>query len=157
MFERIRLEAGMRMLPVLTGGLCAGLVVVAGEALLNLLVLASEWKAQATRLSLPAPTPFAAVQAVLKLLLLGAITMGLGKLLLPAVKHPALADLSAGLLVWLLVWAWVQWGMLIAGYVTPRIATTTVAWGLVELPLAALCGGLVLRWTQTQVAPGDLW
>jgi hypothetical protein len=157
MFERVRLAAGTRMLPLLTGGLCTGLVVVAGEALLNLLVLAGEWKAHAARLSLPPPAPSAAMQAVLKLLVLGAITMGLGKLLLPAVKDSVRADLSAGLLVWLLVWAWVQWGMLLAGYVTPRIAATTVAWGLVELPLAAHCGGAVLRWTRTRADPGDLW
>jgi len=39
----------------------------------------------------------------------------------------------------------VQWGMLLAGYVTPRIAAWTVLWGLLELPLAAWAGMMAYR------------
>ena len=126
--------------PLLGGGAVAGLIIVAGEAALNLGVLADDWAELFVRFSLQQPTPFVAAQGVLKLLLIGIFSVWLAIRLTPTFAGPNRAGIASGLCVWFLVWAWVQWGMLLAGFVTAPIAVATVAWGFVELPVAAWAG-----------------
>lgn len=128
---------------LLTGGVVAGLVIITGEAVLNLWLLAAEWEVLFARFDLPPPSVAVAMQGLAKLLLLGVFSVWLTAMLRPAFATHARAAIAAGLVVWFLVWAWVQWGMLLAGYVTPSVAMTTVAWGLVELPLAVWLGARV--------------
>jgi hypothetical protein len=130
----------MRPIPLLVGGTVAGLIIVAGEAVLNLGVLADDWAELFVRFALQQPTPFVAAQGVLKLLLIGMFSVWLAVRLTPTFAGPNHAGISSGLCVWFLVWAWVQWGMLLAGFVTVPIAVATVAWGLFELPVAAWAG-----------------
>lgn len=121
----------------------AGLIIVAGEAVLNLIVLADEWASLFSRFALPQPSPLVAAQGLLKLLLLGVFSVWLAVSLKPAFPGPGRAGVVSGLCVWFLVWAWVQWGMWLAGYVTTYVAVITVAWGFIELPLAAWAGARV--------------
>lgn len=130
----------MKPFSLFVGGVVAGLIIVAGEAVLNLVVLADEWAHLFSRFSLPQPTSLVAAQGLLKLLLLGIFSVWLAATLKSAFPNPSHAGVVAGLCVWFLVWAWVQWGMLLAGYVTTYVAVSTVAWGLIELPLAAWAG-----------------
>lgn len=130
----------MKGIPLISGGLACGLIIVLGEALLNLMLLADAWAAVFARFSLPDPGALTAGQGLLKLLLLGIFTVWLANRLRHDCRSADRSALAAGLIVWLLVWAWVQWGMLLAGYVTAEIAALTVAWGLFELPLAAWAG-----------------
>jgi len=131
----------MRISALIIGGIVAGIAIILGEVPLNLWLLGDEWSQVAQRLSLPQPTALVALQGVIKLLLLGIFTVWLGQML-RGVNRPYAAPL-AGAIVWFLVWAWVQWGMLLAGYVTPKIATITTAWGLIELPFAAWLGAWI--------------
>lgn len=130
----------MKPFPLIVGGLVAGFIIVAGEAVLNLAVLADEWANLMSHFGLHQPTPFVAAQGLLKLLLMGVFSVWLAVALRPAFPGPNRAGFVSGLCVWFLVWAWVQWGMLLAGFVTTAIAVATVAWGLVELPVAAWAG-----------------
>ncbi|OAH98968.1 hypothetical protein A1353_21580 [Methylomonas methanica] len=130
----------MRVLQIAAGGIVAGLLIVAGEAVLNLLLLADEWAKLFSQLALPQPTVAIAAQGVLKLILLGFFSVWLAITFKPAHVSPRHAGIVTGLIVWFLVWAWVQWGMLLAGYVSPTIAVTTVVWGFIELPLAVWAG-----------------
>lgn len=130
----------MKPFSLLVGGVVAGLIIVAGEAVLNGVVLADEWTHLFSRFSLPQPTPLVAAQGLLKLLLLGVFSVWLAATLASAFPTPGHAGVVSGLCVWFLVWAWVQWGMWLAGYVTTYVAASTVAWGLIELPLAAWAG-----------------
>ncbi len=129
----------MKRFGLIAGGLVAGLVIVAGEAMLNLVVLADDWATLFVRFDLAQPTPAGAAQGLLKLLALGIFCVWLADRLDDSRSRPQ-APILAGLIVWFLVWAWVQWGMLLVGYVTARVAIWTVAWGLVELPLATWLG-----------------
>ena len=133
----------MKPMPLLIGGVAAGLIIVVGEAILNLLILAEDWSNLFARFSLPQPAPLVAAQGLLKLLLLGIFSVWLAAKLKSAFPKPGIAGVVSGLCVWFLVWAWVQWGMLLAGYVTAYVAVITVAWGLVELPLAVWAGAWV--------------
>lgn len=130
----------MKPLSLLVGGVVAGLIIIAGEAVLNLVILADEWADLFLRFALPQPSAFIAAQGGLKLLLLGVFSVWLAAVFKLAFPCSFRAGVMSGLCVWFLVWAWVQWGMLLAGYVTPSIAATTIAWGFVELPLAAWAG-----------------
>ena len=130
----------MKPFSLFVGGVVAGLIIVAGEAVLNLVVLADEWANLFSRFSLPQPTPLVAAQGLLKLLLLGIFSVWLAATLKPAFPNASHASVVSGLCVWFLVWAWVQWGMLLAGYVTTYVAVSTVAWGFIQLPLAAWAG-----------------
>lgn len=130
----------MRAWPLIVGGLAAGSLIVVGEAILNLLLLAEEWTVLFARLGIAQPTVLVAVQGVAKLLMLGVFAVWLAGHLRYSFHFPYQSGLAAGLIVWILVWAWVQWGMVLAGYVSLRIAVTTIAWGLWELPLAVGVG-----------------
>jgi len=130
----------MKPFSLFVGGVVAGLIIVAGEAVLNLVVLADEWANLFSRFSLPQPTRLVSAQGLLKLLLLGIFSVWLAATLKSAFPNPSHASVVSGLCVWFLVWAWVQWGMLLAGYVTTYVAVSTVAWGFIELPLAAWAG-----------------
>jgi hypothetical protein len=131
----------VRISALIVGGVIAGLVIILGELPLNLWLLANDWLEVGVRLSLPQPGATVAAQAIIKLLLLGVFTVWLAQML--RASNQWHASLLAGGIVWFLVWAWVQWGMLLAGYVTPRIAIITVIWGFIELPLATWLGTLV--------------
>lgn len=145
----------MKLLPLLIGGIVAGLLIVIGEAVLNLWLLADAWAELFVRFSLQQPTPLVAAQGVLKLLLIGVFSVWLAVRLAPAFAGPSRAGIAAGLCVWFLVWAWVQWGMLLAGFATAPIAAMTVAWGFVELPLAVWAGTWVhWRLAGRRVGPG---
>lgn len=135
----------MKPFPLLAAGLLCALVIVIGEAVLNFGPLAGDWAEVFARFALPEPGAIVAAQGLLKLTLLGVFTMWLALTFRASFPSPHRAALAAGLCVWFLVWAWVQWGMLLAGYVTPRIAAWTVAWGLFELPLAAWVGMMAYR------------
>lgn len=121
-------EFSMKFFPIVVSGVVTGLIIIAGEAVLNLLILADDWAELFTRFALPQPTAAVAAQGVLKLLLLGMFSVWLAVTLKPVFAYPNRAVIVSGLIIWFLVWAWVQWGMLLAGYVTASIATITVAW-----------------------------
>lgn len=130
----------MKAWQLIVGGLVAGGLIVVGEAILNLLLLGEEWASLFARLGIAQPTLPVAVQGVAKLLMLGVFAVWLAGHLRYSFHFPYQSGLVAGLIVWVLVWAWVQWGMVLAGYVSLRIAVTTIAWGLWELPLAVGAG-----------------
>lgn len=130
----------MKAWQLIVGGLAAGGLIVVGEAILNLLLLGEEWALLFASLGLTQPTLPVAVQGVAKLLMLGVFAVWLAGHLRYSFHFPYQSGLVAGLIVWVLVWAWVQWGMVLAGYVPLRIAVTTIAWGLWELPLAVGAG-----------------
>jgi len=135
----------MKAWQLIVGGLVAGGLIVVGEAILNLLLLGEEWALLFARLGITQPTLPVAVQGVAKLLMLGVFAVWLAGHLRYSFHFPYQSGLVAGLIVWVLVWAWVQWGMVLAGYVSLRIAVTTIAWGLWELPLAVGAGTWVAR------------
>lgn len=129
-----------RAAALMLAGLASGTLVLAGELLLSQTLLQGEVAQLLERFALPLPTPVVMVQAVARLLLVGVVAVALGLALEGACGTPGRAAIVAGLGIWLIGWAWVQWALLNTGFVTARIATVSVAWGLVELPLAAWAG-----------------
>jgi hypothetical protein len=114
------------------------LVIVVGEGLLNGWILMEEWSRAIARLSLPAPTPILVLAGFAKLFVLGFVVVWLYDLF--AMRHGEgwAAAVRSGAVVAGLVWVWVMLGMLMAGYVTWKIAWVTMIWGVVEIPAAAV-------------------
>lgn len=83
----------------------AGLIIIVGEAILNLVILADEWVNLLLRFALPQPTPLVARQGVLKLLLLGIFSVFLAAAFKPTFPYPNRAGIVSGLCIWILVWA----------------------------------------------------
>jgi hypothetical protein len=130
----------MKWHSLLLAGFAAGLVILAGELLLNLAVLSDDVAGLLQRFALPQPTAVDMLQAVARLLLLGVFAVWLAMTLDRALQGTHRAGIVSGLCIWMLAWAWVQWALLNTGLVTPRIAAVSVTWGLVEVPLAAWTG-----------------
>jgi hypothetical protein len=129
----------------LYAGALAGLVIVGGEALLNGWILLEAWSQSLTRLELPEPSPVLVLAGFAKLFLLGFVVVWLYDAF--AVRHGEGigAALRSAAVVAGLVWVWVMLGLLMAGYVSWKIAWVTMLWGIVELPLAAMLAARVRR------------
>jgi hypothetical protein len=137
-------------LHIAAGGIVAGLIIILGEAILNVRLLADQWTKLRAQQALSAPSRAAAAQVPLKLMLLAIFSVWLAVEFKPAEASLLYAGIVSGLIIWLLIWAWVPWGLLLSGYMSPAIAATTVAWGLIELPLA-VCAGV---WVYGNLANG---
>lgn len=125
---------------ILLGGVVSGLFIILGELPLNLWLLAEDWHALFTQFGLAEPSAMVALQGVVKLLLLGIISTALAFNLRIENTESPWFGIKTGLLIWFLIWAWVQWGMLLAGYVSFKVALYTTLWGFVELPIAVYLG-----------------
>jgi hypothetical protein len=130
----------MRPVALILGGLVAGILILAGEVALNLAVLGDEVALLLQRFALPHPTPMVMAQVVARLLLLGVFAVWLATMLDRTLDNLHMSGIVAGLCIWILAWAWVQWAMVNTGFVTASIAAVAVAWGFVEVPLAAWAG-----------------
>ena len=133
-----------------TGGIVAGLIIIVGEAILNVRLLADQWAKLRAQQALAAPSRAAAAQVPLKLMLLAIFAVWLAVEFKPAEASLLYAGMVSGLIIWFLIWAWVPWGLLLSGYMSPTIAATTAAWGLIEIPLA-VCAGV---WVYGRLASG---
>lgn len=125
---------------MLLGGLVTGLIVLVGELALNLAVMGEQMAMLLKRFALPQPTPWVMTQAIARLLLLGMIAVWLASMLARALGDPHRGAFIAGLCIWTLSWAMVQWALVNTGFLTASIAVVNVAWGLVEAPLATWAG-----------------
>lgn len=129
---------------ILAGSL-AGLVIVVGETLLNAWLLAAQWELANDALGLQAPTPLVAAAALGKLFLLGFVLVWLYQVFRESYGRGLGTGALVGLFVALLLWVWTMSGLLMAGHVNGTIAVTTMFWGLIELPLAAVLAVLFLE------------
>ena len=73
----------MRIVPVVFGGLCAGMLIVLGELPLNTWLLGDAWASNAQRLGIASPEGVVALQLPLKLVLLGVFGVWLSEVLEP--------------------------------------------------------------------------
>jgi hypothetical protein len=129
----------------LYAGALAGLVIVAGEALLNGWILLEAWSQSLTRLDLPQSSPVLVLAGFAKLFLLGYAVVWLYDVFSVRDGDGIGAALRSAAVVAGLVWVWVMLGLFMSGYVSWKIAWITMVWGIVELPLAAVLAARVRR------------
>ena len=134
---------------IVLGGLVAGLVLNIGEAALHAGVLADATTKAYAALNVPlAPDGMAMLQligmtfvhGVIGMLLYASFAAGCCK---PGVK----LAVEVGLLLWLLsvVYGAIYLGAGYHGLLPANLIWTPVAWGLVEFPLAMVCGSRLYK------------
>jgi len=126
-------------------GTVAGLLLVAGEGILNGAFLKDTWLQMNQQLGLPVPSPLTTTLILLKLFALGFVLIWVYDVVSCRHGRTPKSALLAGLFMALLVWGWVLAGLLLAGYINNDIALPTFLWGLVELPVVTLIGANVFN------------
>lgn len=132
---------------VLAGSI-AGVVIVVGEALLNGWILIDDWNETIASLALSEPSLVLVLAGFAKLFVLGYVVVWLYDVFATRHGEGLAAAIRSGAVVAGLVWIWVMLGMLMAGYVTWKIAWITMVWGVVEIPAAAMLAARFRRVTR---------
>ena len=130
---------------VILGGLVAGLVINLGEYILNELVMKSQWDAVMAGYNLPTAGGSTIVWFMLFGLLQGTIVVWLYAAMRPRLGAGAGTAVKAGLVMWSLAWFISLMYPFLLGLIPSNIVWTTIIWGLVEVPLAAVIGAWLYR------------
>ena len=125
---------------VILGGLLAGLVVNIGETILNVVVVADDMNAALTARNLPAVGTGAIVGFVVFAFLLGIVTVWLYAAIRPRFGAGVGTAVMAGLAVWFLAYFYGGVGLVLMGFFPGGLASFALAWGAVEIVIAAIAG-----------------
>ena len=125
---------------VVLGGLLAGLVINAGEFVLNDVVLADEMHTTLARLGLAEPGGAAIFSFVVLGFTLGLMTVWLYAAIRPRYGAGPKTSVTAGVVAWYLACVYPTMFMVVLGMLSRSAALTVLVWELVEVPLAAAAG-----------------
>ncbi len=130
---------------VILGGLAAGLFLNVTESFLNLVLLGKANEAALMALNVPPIGGGAIAFYVLWGFVQGLVTVWLYAGLRSRLGAGPRTAVVAGLIVWLLAYAYPQLGNAFS-HITPwSLVAVYLPWALVEAPLAALLGGWIYR------------
>ena len=130
---------------VLLGGLLAGLIINASEFVLNMFVVGPQMAAQLVKLGLPLVSVNAVGIFILFGFLEGIIIVWLYAAVRPRLgPGPATAS-KVGVIVWFFATLYGGVGMVIMELFPASMMMTSIAWGLVELIIAANAGAYFYR------------
>jgi len=142
---------GINLARVVLGGLLAGVVINAGEVLLNAVLLEAELTAAMARLNLP-PVGGGAVGVFVTMgFLLGITIVWLYAAIRPRFGAGVKTALIAGTTVWALAYLYGSIGYAVMGFFPARLITIGAAWGLGELLVASVAGAWL--YTEPTAAP----
>jgi hypothetical protein len=135
----------MNMRRVVIGGLLAGLIINIGESILNIPVLGAQLEAAMKALNLP-PVGMGPVV----IFLIGGFVLGLILVWLYAAIRPRFGAgprtaIIAAVILWFLAYFWPSLGTGLMGFIPMKLLSVGVAWGLVEVLIAALAGAAVYK------------
>lgn len=125
---------------VLLGGILAGLVIIVGEYVLNGIILAEHWARMRLDFGIAPLGPAQFVAGSLITLFYGVVLIWLYAAMRPRFGTDLATALVAALTFWMIAYVLFLLSLWASGIVTPTIALISIAWGLVEAPLAALAG-----------------
>jgi hypothetical protein len=130
---------------VLIGGLAAGLLVNATESFFNMVLVARDLEAMLRDLHM-APMAGGAIGFFVAWgFVQGLVTVWLYAALRARLGAGPRTAVAAGLLVWLLAYAFPALGNAVTGLAPWPLTLKTLAWALVEAPLVALAGAWLYR------------
>ncbi|MDJ0709539.1 MAG: hypothetical protein QNJ14_04065 [Woeseiaceae bacterium] len=128
-------------LRVLVGGLVAGLIIVAGEYILNVIILGTELAAWRERCGLGALTAGQLAAGLVITIVYGVLLIWIYAAIRPRFGPGPKTAVIAGLTFWSIAYLLFLASLWASGFVTAHFATVSIAWGLFEAPIAALAGG----------------
>jgi len=130
---------------VIAGGLLAGLVINISETILNVVVVAADMEAALKARNLPPVGMSPIIGFVVFAFLLGIATIWLYAAMRPRLGAGVKTAVIAGVVVWLLAYAYSGFGMLFMGFFPTGLMVFTLVWGLVEVVAGAVAGAWVYK------------
>jgi hypothetical protein len=133
--------ATMNARGLIVGGLVAGLIINISEYVLNEPVLGADMMAAMTAHNLP-PIGGSAIAVFVTLgFALGLLLVWLYAAIRPRFGPGPKTAAIAGVVVWFLAYFWSTAGLCVMGVFPARLLLIGLAWGFVELIVAAIVGG----------------
>ena len=134
---------GIRMGRVIAGGLVAGLIINISETILNVPVLGSQLEEALKARNLPAVSGGAIGYFVAISFLLGILIVWMYAAVRPRFGRGPTTAIKVAVLVWFLTYFWSATSMVAIGFSPVGLTAFGLAWGLVELIVAALVGAKI--------------
>ena len=131
----------INLLRVLVGGLVAGLIIIVGEYILNVIILGAELAAWRERCGLGALTAGQLAAGVVITIVYGIILIWIYAAIRPRFGPGPRTAVIAGLTFWSVAYLLFLASLWAGGFLTTHFATVSIAWGLIEAPIAAVAGG----------------
>ncbi len=135
----------MNLSRILIGGLVAGLILVIGEYVLNGVVLGAQFNSQREQFGLGEPTALQLAVGAVLTLAYGLILIWIYAAIRPRFGPGPWTAIVAGLTFWSVAHFLFLLSLWANGFVQLNFALISIAWGLVEDPIAALAGAWFYR------------
>ncbi len=135
----------INLLRVLSGGFVAGLIIVAGEYVLNAIILGAEFAAQRERCGFGAVTAGQLAVGAVITIVYGVILIWIYAAIRPRFGPGPKTAVIAGLTFWSIAYLLFLASLWANGLVTAYFAVVSIVWGLFEAPIAAIVGGRLYR------------
>ena len=130
---------------VVLGGLVAGLIINAGEMILNAWILMKDWDEAMKALNRPAIGGGGITVMIALCFGLGILVMWVYAAIRPRFGAGPKTAICAGLTVWVLAYAWSSLGGMTMDVFPARLLLIGMIWGLFEIPISALAGAWLYR------------
>lgn len=125
---------------VILGGLLAGLVINISEFVLNTVVIGAQMNEVLSARNLPPVGNSAIATFILFGFLLGIVTIWLYAAIRPRYGAGPRSAIMAGLIVFFLAYLYSNAGLAVLGFLPVNMLLIILAWGLVEILIAAVAG-----------------
>ena len=130
---------------VVLGGLVAGLIINAGEMILNAWILMKDWEEAMKALNRPDMGGSGIAVMVALCFGLGILLTWVYAAIRPRFGAGPKTAICAGLTVWVLAYAWTSLSGMVMDVFPARLLVIGMIWGLFELPISALAGAWLYR------------
>lgn len=130
---------------VLLGGVAAGLIILVGEYLLNAILLGDLWADLRASFGIPVASNSQYAIGGILTLSYGVVLIWLYAAMRPRFESDTGTALVAAATFWFIAYVLFLLSVWANGFVTIEIAAFSIAWGVVEVPVAALVGARIYR------------
>lgn len=137
--------SGINYVGVLLGGVAAGLIIMCGEFILNGVLLAEQWAALRDVHNVQEPSASQYAGGAILTLSYGIVLIWIYAAIRPRFGPGPKTAIVAALTFWFIAYALFLMSVWANGFVTISVAAISIAWGLIEAPVAALVGAWIYR------------
>lgn len=130
---------------VILGGLAAGIILILGDSLMHTAVLGEQWTAAMAAQGVAEPGTSAIVFFSILDLIIGIAMVWLYAAIRPRFGAGARTAIVTGLVVWFFGWFWQMSGLIAIGMYPSKLIFMTLAWGFIQIPIAAYVGAWLYK------------
>ncbi len=130
---------------VILGGLAAGVLLILGDFLMHTMALGEQWEAAMAAQGVAEPGVSAIVFFSIFDLIIGIAMVWLYAAIRPRFGAGARTAIVTGLVVWFFGWFWQMSGLLAMGMYPQNLILMTLAWGFIQIPIAAYVGAWLYK------------